>query len=112
MLITRAFEFSAAHKLNHPGPCSNLHGHNYALEITVKGEVDKQGFVIDFADIKKFVDELVLSKIDHGYLNDLLEQPTAENIAKWIWQQLETNLALHQVKLFETKDCYVTYKGE
>ena len=112
MIITKIFTFDAAHKLiNYDGPCANLHGHTYKLYVSVKGPV-KDGFVIDFVDLKKIVKDKVISKLDHITLNDVIKQPTAENIIIWIWKQLEKELNLTELKLYETPDSYAIYNGK
>lgn len=112
MLITKEFTFDAAHKLlNYKGPCSNLHGHTYRLQITISGAVKKNGVVMDFSDLKKVVEERVLAKLDHVYLNNVIHQPTAENIAVWIWHRLEKYLPLYEIKLWETPTSFVTCRG-
>lgn len=83
--VIKKLEFSAAHKLDlpYPSPCTNLHGHNWKVEVTCKAEtLNAQGMVVDFADIKKAVNET----FDHKYINDVLggQNPTAENIAHYI----------------------------
>jgi 6-pyruvoyltetrahydropterin/6-carboxytetrahydropterin synthase len=81
MFITKKFTFDAAHYLpSYNGKCEHLHGHTYALNIKVQGEPDTEGLVIDFAKLKKLVQELVLSKLDHALLNDIMPNPSAENI--------------------------------
>lgn len=90
MFLTREFTFSAAHQLTHyHGKCERLHGHNYRLAVTVKGDVAKNGLVIDFLILKSIVRKHVLDQVDHSHLNDLFENPTAERIAFWIWDQLK-----------------------
>ena len=80
--VTRTFTFEAAHQLPwHDGKCRNLHGHSYRLEVTVEGPIGPQGIVVDFADIKRVVERDVVDVYDHRYLNDLLDNPTAELIA-------------------------------
>ena len=112
MLLTKEFAFDAAHKLlNYKGPCGRLHGHTYRLRVTISGAVQKNGMVMDFADLKKIVTERVLAKLDHTYLNRVIKQPTAENIVSWIWHQVEKYLPLYEIKLWETPNSFVTYRG-
>jgi 6-pyruvoyltetrahydropterin/6-carboxytetrahydropterin synthase len=114
VIVARRFEFQAAHHLpRHPGKCRNLHGHTYVLEVRCEGPVDAEsGMVLDFADVKDVVTERVLDVVDHTNLNDLLENPTAEHIAAWIWERLEgTGLPLREIRLYETPSCYVVYRG-
>ena len=85
MIVRRAFDFEAAHRLpGHPGKCRRLHGHSYRLIVGVGGRVDETtGMVIDFSDLKKSIKE-ALSFFDHKTLNDLLEYPSVENICESI----------------------------
>lgn len=108
------FEFPAAHLLpRHPGRCARVHGHNYRLEVTVCGERDaSSGMVIDFYDLESAVRAAVLERLDHSNLNDILENPTAENLVVWIWEQLSPRLAgLSELRLWETEQCRVVYRG-
>lgn len=110
MIVVRRFEFQASHRLpRHPGKCRNLHGHTYFLEVWCEGPVDPDsGMVLDFGDVKRVVNDRVLDLLDHSHLNDRLENPTAENIAEWIWQQLAAStLGVTEVRLYETPSCFV-----
>ena len=114
MIVARSFEFQAAHHLpRHPGKCHNMHGHTYRLEVRCEGPVDPEsGMVVDFADLKAVVHELVLDRLDHRLLNDVLENPTAENVAAWIWDRLSAaDLPLEEIRLYETPTCYVVHRG-
>jgi len=106
--VTRSFRFEAAHQLPwHTGKCRDLHGHSYALEVTVEGQLNESGIVIDFADLSALVRREVIDRLDHTYLNDLIENPTAELIAHDIWKRLEAvDLPLRRIRLWETADCY------
>ncbi len=89
MLVTKILQFDAAHKLfDYNGKCENLHGHTWTVHVTVEAEIGKGGIACDFALIKRTVNEKALAILDHSYINDLLEEPSAENIALWIWQRL------------------------
>ncbi|GAC1479402.1 MAG: 6-carboxytetrahydropterin synthase QueD [Acidimicrobiales bacterium] len=110
--ITRIFSFDAAHQLPwHPGKCQRLHGHTYRLEVSVEGPVGPHGIVWDFADLDALVRREVIARYDHRYLNDLLDNPTAENIASATWKVLEAGLApglgIAHLKLWETQDSAV-----
>ena len=108
------YTFAAAHRLpRHPGKCVNMHGHNYKIQIALRGEPEPfQGLVMDFGDIDKVVNERVLVKCDHKTLNDFLENPTAENIATWLWVQLAGHLpGLFEVRLWEIPTACVVYRG-
>jgi 6-pyruvoyltetrahydropterin/6-carboxytetrahydropterin synthase len=114
MRLDVEFYFAAAHRLpRYEGPCFRLHGHNYKFFVTVEGEVDPStGMIADFGVIKTVVGEEVLARVDHRNLNDILENPTAENIARWIWEALKPRMAdLVEVRLFEIPDSCVTYRG-
>ncbi len=114
MRLEVEFNFAAAHRLpRYDGPCFRMHGHNYRFLIALEGEVDPQsGMVTDFGLVKQAVQERVLSKVDHQTLNDILENPTAENIARWIFEALAAPLpALVEVRLYEIPDSCVVYRG-
>jgi 6-pyruvoyltetrahydropterin/6-carboxytetrahydropterin synthase len=114
MRLDVEFYFAAAHRLpRYQGPCFRMHGHNYKFFIALEGEVDPAtGMIADFGQIKQVVGEAVLARADHQVLNDFLENPTAENIARWIWETLAPKLdGLVEVRLFEIPDSCVTYRG-
>lgn len=123
MQVTRVFTFSAAHHLaQYHGACERPHGHTYRIAVAVDGPIKKDGLVLDFVELKKIVEEKVLSKLDHRDLNDFFENPSAENIAVWIWNELAPvfkgsgkknaeGLKLAQIKLWEGDNTYVTYDG-
>jgi 6-pyruvoyltetrahydropterin/6-carboxytetrahydropterin synthase len=114
MRLDVEFTFAAAHRLpRYDGPCFRLHGHNYKFFVTVEGSVDSAtGMIADFGRIKELVGGEVLARVDHRDLNDILENPTAENIARWIWEALAPRLpGLAEVRLHEIPDCCVTYRG-
>ncbi|NIM01205.1 MAG: 6-carboxytetrahydropterin synthase QueD, partial [Acidobacteria bacterium] len=113
MIVRRRFEFEAAHRLpDHPGKCRELHGHSYVLYVEVERALDESsGMVIDFSDLKSIVKDGVVNRLDHVYVNDLIENPTAERMAMWIWGELEPNLAgLREIELQETSNCSVIYR--
>lgn len=114
MRLDVEFYFAAAHRLpRYEGPCFRMHGHNYKFFVAVEGEVDPgTGMIADFGDVKRIVGERVLAVVDHRTLNDTLDNPTAENIARWIWETLEGHLpGLAEVRLYEIPDSCVTYRG-
>ncbi len=109
------FRFAAAHRLpRYEGPCFRMHGHNYRFVAALEGKVDPHtGMVADFGRVKDLVGEHVLARTDHRTLNDILENPTAENIARWIHETLSPHLpGLLEIRLWEIPDCCVTYRGE
>jgi 6-pyruvoyltetrahydropterin/6-carboxytetrahydropterin synthase len=131
--LTKTFGFSAAHRLNslllsdeenHAvfGKCNNPngHGHNYELEVTVRGEIDpRTGMIMDLGFIMQIVQEEVLDRFDHKHLNnDTLEfatvNPTGENITKVIWDLLAPKLGtqLTKIGLWETPKNFFEYTGE
>ena len=118
MRVSKVFSFDSAHfLLSYHGKCETLHGHTYRLVVTVAGVPDAEGMVIDFILLKKIVQEEVLSVLDHSLLNDILPQPTAENIAKWVWQRISEKVrrdraALFEVEVWETPTSYVRVRSE
>lgn len=111
MRIFRYFTFDASHKLNHlpdGHKCARLHGHTYKLKVTLNGELQQPvGWVRDFAELKQIVTHNVIETLDHNNLNDIqgLDQPTAELIAVWIWNQLKPRLPeLEEIELWENQN--------
>jgi 6-pyruvoyltetrahydropterin/6-carboxytetrahydropterin synthase len=118
MEIFKVFKFDAAHRLPHVGEghkCSELHGHSFRIEIHVEGSVDPHsGWVMDFADIDEIFQPL-LDQLDHKYLNDIeeLDNPTSENIARWIWKRLDLKLPqLIKIVVQENPESGCVYRGE
>ncbi len=132
--LTRKAEFSSSHYYHNPefsaeenrrifGKCNNPngHGHNYTLEVTVKGEVDpRSGFVLDLRKLKETMTQEVLEALDHRFLNKEVPEfftkiPTTENLAIVIWQRLARKLQaaqLHRVRVYETPELFVDFYGE
>jgi 6-pyruvoyltetrahydropterin/6-carboxytetrahydropterin synthase len=105
--IGRTFRFESAHflpKVPEGHRCRNLHGHNYRIEIVLRGDVDARGFVMDFGDVDKVLQPL-LAQVDHKLLNEVpgLENPTAEIIAQWFLDRID---AAARVKVWENDDCW------
>jgi 6-pyruvoyltetrahydropterin/6-carboxytetrahydropterin synthase len=134
--ITRREEFCASHRLHEPsfsdeenrrlyGICNNPngHGHNYEIEVTVRGEVPaRSGMVMNLTDLMRLLREGVLPRVDHKHLNHdvpFLEgiNPTAENVAIALWGEIEPEVRrfggcrLHRIRLFESRSSYVEYLG-
>lgn len=118
LTVTKHFGFEACHHLPfYEGACHNVHGHSYKLDVTVGGQIikdgPKQGMIIDFKDLKKIVKENVVDKLDHSDLNEFYANPTAElmvvDIAYSIMQKLPKEIYLVSVKLWETEDSYAEY---
>ena len=132
--LTRRYGFPAAHILSQPsfsaeqnlatyGKCANPngHGHNYVLEVTVRGEIAPEtGMVLDLKTLKKLINQEIVDKVDHKNFNmdvDFMQGviPTAENIAIKFWEILESKIengSLHELKLYESERNYVVYRGE
>jgi 6-pyruvoyltetrahydropterin/6-carboxytetrahydropterin synthase len=117
MKISQAFRFEAAHRLPKVPPshrCYRMHGHSYRVELQLQGAIDPAtGLVTDFFDIESAF-QPVLAELDHHCLNEIagLENPSAENIAAWIWQRMKKALPqLASVKVYETPDCWAEYDG-
>ena len=118
MEIYKEFRFDAAHKLpNAPKghKCRRLHGHSYRVEVHVRGAVDPTtGWVMDFGQVSEAFKPL-LEQLDHSYLNEVegLENPTSENLARWIWQRLKPRLPmLAAIIIHETCTSQCEYRGE
>jgi 6-pyruvoyltetrahydropterin/6-carboxytetrahydropterin synthase len=133
--ITRRERFNAAHRLFKPeysddqnlqvfGKCSNpnWHGHNYTLFVTVKGDVNPDtGFLVNLKDLSTIIDQQVIEKLDHRNINlevDFMAGKLAstENLAIGIWNELSEPIALlgaaiHSIKLYETENNFVEYRG-
>jgi 6-pyruvoyltetrahydropterin/6-carboxytetrahydropterin synthase len=108
------FRFSAAHRLpRYVGRCHRMHGHSYRLEVVVSGTpAGDTGMIVDFHSVEAAVAP-VLADADGSCFNDVLDNPTAEAIVVWFWRRLEPNLsALRELRLWETSDCRVVYRGE
>jgi len=133
--LTRNEHFNAAHKLYNPawsyekneevfGKCANenWHGHNYELQVTVKGWPDQDtGFIFDVKKLSSIIKEQVIEKCDHRNLNVDVEfmkdkMCSTENLTIGIWDQLiphlPGNVKLHCIRLYETPRIYVEYFGE
>lgn len=107
--IEKSMEISAAHRLNlsYESKCQNLHGHNWHVTICCKAEeLNQDGMVCDFTHIKKAIHE----KLDHQYLNDILPfNPTAENMARWMCEQIPT---CYKVSVQESDGNIATYEKD
>lgn len=116
MEIFREFGFEAAHRLPRVAPdhkCARLHGHSYRVEIHVTAPLDPEaGWVMDFADLKAGFQPLH-DQLDHNYLNEIagLENPTSENLARWIWERLRPELPIDKIVVRETCTSGCVYRG-
>lgn len=134
--ITRQVHFNSAHRLYNPskslawnrkqyGLCTNphWHGHNYVLEVSIRGRPDPEtGYIMDLAELKRILHEAVVDKCDHRNLNDEVDFlrgiiPSTENLVIAFWNEIEPRLAhvrhgkLHRVRLYETPRNYAEYFG-
>jgi 6-pyruvoyltetrahydropterin/6-carboxytetrahydropterin synthase len=134
LVVTRRLRFNAAHRVHNPslsdsenvdlfGKCNNpnWHGHNYILEVSVRGEIDpRTGYVIDLAKLRDLVERELVSKIDHKNLNLDVPfmagtNPTTENLVVACWDILAPRVhpgALVRLRLWETENNYVEYEGK
>ena len=112
-------DFASAHSLrDYPGDCARLHGHNWQVEVSVCSQVlDDSGIAIDFREIKKQT-KLVVKRLDHQYLNEIkpfdVLNPTAENIAKYFFDEIallitNKDVKVKEVMIWETPRSAVTY---
>ncbi len=134
MLITRRERFNSAHRLfrdewskeknfNFFGKCSNWHGHNYDLFVTVKGTVNEEtSFVVNLKELSRIIKQNIIEKLDHKNLNidvDFLKNKivSSENIAIAIWGEIEPKIIelgvdLYCIKLVETENNFIEYYGK
>ena len=132
--INRRAQFSASHRYWLPelsdaenqaqfGLCTRApgHGHNYELFVSMEGDLDEYGMVLNLSDVKKVIKREVTGQLDFSYLNDVWPEfqidrseaglPTTENIARVIWQRLAPHLPITNVQLFETPTLWADYRG-
>lgn len=128
-IINRRAAFSASHRYWLPelneaenqeqfSCCARFpgHGHNYVLYVSMVGELDEYGMVLNLSDVKHTIKREVTSQLDFSYLNDVWEEfqqtlPTTENIARVIWQRLAPHLPLVRIQLFEHPELWAEYEG-
>lgn len=118
MDVFRIFQIEAAHRLpNVPEghKCARIHGHSFRIEIHVSGEIgESTGWVMDFADLRSAF-QPIFDQLDHTYLNQIegLENPTSENLARWIWHRLQPRLpSLCKIVVQETCNAGCIYSGD
>ncbi|MEY4004739.1 MAG: 6-carboxy-5,6,7,8-tetrahydropterin synthase [Verrucomicrobiota bacterium] len=132
--ITRQVHFNSAHRLYNPnrslawnqakfGLCTNphWHGHNYVLEVTVKGRPDPEtGYIMDLSELKRVLHVAVVDKCDHRNLNDEVDFlrgtiPSTENLVIAFWREIAPHLPprakLHRVRLYETPRNFADFFG-
>lgn len=128
-IVNRRAQFSASHRYWFPelseaenfekfGACANFpgHGHNYVLFISLEGELNEYGMVLNLSDVKQVIKREVTSQLDFSYLNDVWEEfqqilPTTENIARVIYKRLSSYLPIVRVQLFEHPQLWADYMG-
>ena len=114
MLIKLIRTFSAAHRLPHyNGACHDLHGHTWKAVFVIEGPVRPDGMVCDFKEVKKRLDPHLP---DHRFLNDILENPTAENLAQYIFAQTAADLSaqgltLKRLEIWESENAAAIMEG-
>ena len=121
MRIGKHFEFEASHQLPwHKGKCKRLHGHSYKLTVVAEGKINSEGMVLDFEILKNVVKDTVIDKYDHQHLNDFFENPTAENVAKKFFDDIDKKLKeaannsvkIVELRLYETANSFAEVVGE
>jgi len=115
MLVSKKVGFDAAHRLpRYVGKCALTHGHHFVCELAVEGPVNPAtGMVIDFSNLKKWLQENVVDQFDHTLLNDKIENPTAENIVDYIrikWQ-ISGDGRLAYIRIWETEDSMAEWRA-
>ena len=115
--LSKTFHFEAAHDLpTFPDghKCRRLHGHSFRFDVIVEGDVEPaKGYLIDYGEIKIAVEPIV-KRLDHFYLNQIegLQNPTAENLARWLWDQIRPHLPqLARIIVHETCTSSCEYDG-
>ena len=115
--LSKTFRFEAAHHLPtfpEGHKCRRLHGHSFRFDVIVEGDVPpEKGYLIDYGDIKRAADPIV-RRLDHYYLNEIegLLNPTSENLAAWLWQQLKPILPmLSSIVVHETCTSACEFRG-
>jgi len=122
MIVAKRVSFDAAHYLpNYKGKCRNMHGHRWVVEVGFEGKSDAvTGMVVDFTWIKKVLGTEVTRKFDHTNLNDFFKNPTAENVARHIFDKITTEwiqgpsepIMTKFVRVWESEDSMAEYTRE
>tara|TARA_B100001079_G_C16070018_1_gene365232 strand:+ start:161 stop:565 length:405 start_codon:yes stop_codon:yes gene_type:complete len=131
LFLTKVFYFNAAHQYGHSewsneknwevfGPDSKIHGHNYTLEVMVTGSINHEtGFIVDLSQLKDVVQKNVIDTLDHSQFDVEVDwfkdkQPSTENLAIFIWDQIVRDFdssKLHRIRLHETPTIFTDYYG-
>ncbi len=128
-IINRRAQFSASHRYWLPElseaenrekfglcACAPGHGHNYVLYVSMAGDLDEYGMVLNLSDVKQVIKQKVTSQLDFSYLNEAWQEfqqtlPTTENMARAIWQRLAGDLPMVRIQLFEHPELWAEYEG-
>lgn len=103
---------------HHAGKCARLHGHSYRLDVTLDGPLQSDGpatgMVVDFDVLSQVVRGSIVDALDHRHLNDIIDNPTSENIIAWVWRTLAPQLPqLAELTLWETATaCAILRRGD
>ncbi len=110
-LVSKEFHFDAVHSLpNYHGKCERLHGHRWRVRVTVTASLDEAtGISMDFKEIERIVRKETIENLDHAYLNEILEHPSAENLALYFLESLKEKLPLYSIGIWETPSNKVTF---
>lgn len=113
LTVVRRMSFDAAHWLPGHPKCGTCHGHRFVVELGVRGEVGEDGMVLDFAELKRFLDT-VKETFDHGVVNDTVEVPTSENLCLYVKNRFLApyGCELRFVRVWETEDSYAEWRNE
>lgn len=118
--LTKAFTFDAAHILrNYVGKCNNLHGHTFRLEVTIRPSEHlpkaPENMVMDFGELKRLVDQTIISQLDHKFLNEVLDVDncTSEYLVDYIVTKLYPVFkdSLIKIRLYETEDSWCEWSA-
>jgi len=110
IICKKGFMIESSHFLpRYVGKCKQLHGHRWELEVFLEGDINPDtGMVVDFSQVKYIVQTRVIDVLDHKVLNDIIENPTAENVVVWIQKVLSQHFDnVIRLRLWETADNYV-----
>jgi 6-pyruvoyltetrahydropterin/6-carboxytetrahydropterin synthase len=128
-VINRRAQFSASHRYWLPEltdaenqeqfgrcACAPGHGHNYVLYVSMEGELDQYGMVLNLSDVKQIIKREITSQLDFSYLNQVWQDfqqtlPTTENIARVIWHRLAPHLPVVRIQLYEHPELWADYEG-
>jgi len=110
--LSHTFTLDSAHFLpGYPGKCGHTHGHRWSITVSLSGQkLNQQGMLIDFQDVKQICKDQIISQLDHRLLNHTIQQPTAENLSKWIYNRLKNQLpGLEAVLVCESPGQCISY---